>query len=54
MKQETIVRRARDKALKYAEKQHRYRAKTIALDELAEAYNQEPILVSSRLRRKDT
>ena len=40
MKQETIVRRARDKALKYAEKQHRYRAKTIALDELAEVYNQ--------------
>ena len=40
MKQETIVRRARDKTLKYAEKQHRYRAKTIALDELAEVYNQ--------------
>lgn len=39
MKEETIVRRARDKALKYAEKQHRYRAETIAQTELAEAYN---------------
>lgn len=39
MKEETIVRRARDKALKYAEKQHRYRAETIAQTELAEAYS---------------
>lgn len=39
MKEENIVRRARDKALKYAEKQHRYRAETIAQTELAEAYN---------------
>ena len=38
MKEETIVRRARE-ALKYAEKQHRYRAETIAQTELAEAYN---------------
>lgn len=30
MKQETIVRRARDKALKYAEKQHRYRASCLS------------------------
>ena len=39
MKEENIVRRARDRALKYAEKQHRYRAETIAQTELAEAYN---------------
>lgn len=39
MKEETIVRRARDKALKYAEKQHRYRAKTIAETEIAKAYS---------------
>lgn len=39
MSEETIVRRAKEKALKYAEKQHRYRAQTIAQNELAEAYN---------------
>lgn len=39
MSEEVIIRRARDKALKYAEKQHRYRAKTIAGDQLAESYN---------------
>lgn len=39
MKESTIRQRARDKALKYAEKQHKYRAETIARDQLAEAYN---------------
>lgn len=39
MSEEAIIRKARDKALKYAEKQHRSRAKTIAGDQLAEAYN---------------
>ena len=39
MKQERIRKKAQDAALKYAEKQHRYRALTIAQTELAFAYN---------------
>lgn len=39
MKEESIQKRARDAAAKYAEKQHRYRAMTIAQTESAFAYN---------------
>lgn len=39
MKAENIQKRARDAAAKYAEKQHRYRAMTIAQTESAFAYN---------------
>lgn len=39
MSQETIRRRAQEAAQKYAEKQHRYRAMTIAQTESAFAYN---------------
>lgn len=39
MKESTAEKRARDAALKYAEKQHRQRAYTIASTELAYAYN---------------
>lgn len=39
MKEATAEKRARDAALKYAEKQHRQRAYTIASTELAYAYN---------------
>ncbi len=35
----TVEKRARDAAMRYAEKQHRYRADTIAQTELAFAYN---------------
>lgn len=40
MKEETIIRRAQEAQRKYAKKQLRYRAQTIAQTELAEAYNQ--------------
>lgn len=40
MKPETIERKARERAARYASKQHRYRAKTIAQYELASAYHQ--------------
>lgn len=40
MKEQTIIKKARSAQLKYAERQHRYRAQTIARTELAEAYNQ--------------
>lgn len=39
MKAETIQRRAREAASKYAEKQHRQRAMTIAQTEMATSYN---------------
>ena len=39
MKKESIEKKAREAAAKYAEKQHRYRAMTIAQTELAFAYN---------------
>lgn len=39
MKQESIQKKAQDAAAKYAEKQHRYRAMTIAQTESAFAYN---------------
>lgn len=39
MKPETAAKIAREKAIKYAEKQHRYRAMNIARTELAFAYN---------------
>lgn len=39
MKEETIQKKAREAAQKYAEKQHRYRAMTIAQTESAFAYN---------------
>lgn len=39
MKKETIQRRAREAASKYAEKQHRQRALTIAQTEMATSYN---------------
>lgn len=39
MKKETIERRAQEAAVKYAERQHRYRADTIAQSEIAFAYN---------------
>lgn len=39
LKQETIERRAREASIKYAEKQHRYRAQSIAQTELAFEYN---------------
>ena len=39
MKQETAEKRAKDAAMKYAAKQHRYRAYTIATTETAFAYN---------------
>ena len=39
MKAENIEKKARDAALKYAEKQHRYRAQRIAQTEMAFAYN---------------
>lgn len=39
MKRESIRKKAQDAALKYAEKQHRYRALTIAQTEMAFAYN---------------
>ena len=40
MKESTIVSRAQEAQRKYAKKQLRYRAQTIAYTELAEAYNQ--------------
>jgi SPP1 gp7 family putative phage head morphogenesis protein len=40
MRDTTAEKRAREAALKYADKQHRYRAMTIARTELATAYNQ--------------
>jgi SPP1 gp7 family putative phage head morphogenesis protein len=40
MRDATAEKRAREAALKYADKQHRYRAMTIARTELATAYNQ--------------
>lgn len=40
MKPETIEQRARTSAAKYAEKQQRYRAETIARTEIAQAYNE--------------
>lgn len=40
MSEETIERRARTSAAKYAERQHRYRAETIARCEVATAFNQ--------------
>jgi len=39
MKTESIQRKAREASIKYAEKQHRYRAYTIAQTEMAFAYN---------------
>lgn len=39
MKQESIQRKAQEAAMKYAERQHRYRAMTIAMTESAFAYN---------------
>lgn len=39
MKQDSIQRKAREAAAKYAEKQHRQRALTIAMTEMAAAYN---------------
>ena len=39
MKQDSIQRKAREAAAKYAEKQHRQRALTIAMTEMASAYN---------------
>lgn len=39
MKTESVQRKAREAAAKYAEKQHRYRAMTIAQTEMATAYN---------------
>ena len=39
MKTESIQKKAREAAAKYAEKQHRYRAMTIAQTEMATAYN---------------
>ena len=40
MKPEAIEQKARTAASKYAEKQHRYRAETIARTEVAQAYNE--------------
>lgn len=40
MRQATAEKKAKNAALKYAERQHRFRAETIAQTELAEAYNQ--------------
>ncbi len=40
MKEESVQRKAREAATKYAERQHRYRAMTIAQTESAFAYNQ--------------
>lgn len=39
MKPESIERKAREAASKYAERQQRYRAETIARSEIAQAYN---------------
>ena len=39
MKSESVQKKAREAATKYAEKQHRYRAMTIAQTEMATAYN---------------
>lgn len=39
MKSESVQKKAREAAAKYAEKQHRYRAMTIAQTEMATAYN---------------
>lgn len=39
MKKESAEKKAREAATKYAEKQHRYRAKMIAQTEMAKAYN---------------
>ena len=39
MKEESIERKARTAAAKYAERQQRYRAETIARTEIAQAYN---------------
>lgn len=40
MKTESVQKKAREAAAKYAEKQHQYRAMTIAQTEMATAYNQ--------------
>lgn len=40
MKRENAEKQARKAAIKYAEKQHRYRADTIAISEMAAAYNE--------------
>ncbi|MDR1533395.1 MAG: phage head morphogenesis protein, partial [Clostridiales bacterium] len=40
MAAENAEKKAREKAVRYAERQHRYRARTIARTELAAAYNQ--------------
>ena len=39
MKEESVQRKAREAAMKYAERKHRYRAMTIAQTESAFAYN---------------
>ena len=39
MKPESIERKAREAASKYAERQQRYRAETIARSEIAQSYN---------------
>ena len=52
MKAETIQRRAREAASKYAEKQHRQRAMTIAQTEMATSYNKGATRESDRHRTR--